>query len=67
MLLIVDEVEDDATELDAAMFVVLVAVVDIAVTRKSSISTVLCFEAVNILDPQAAWKVGQSTHNFLLH
>jgi hypothetical protein len=51
-LLIVDEVEGNTTELDAAMFVVLV--VEMAVTRKNRIISVLCFEAVNILHPAEA-------------
>ena len=53
-MLIVDEIGGNTTELDAVVFVVLVVVVEMAVTRKSSVSAMLCFEAVNILDPQAA-------------
>ena len=51
-MLIVDDVGDNTTELDAAILVVLA--VEMAVTRKSRISAVLCFEAVNILDPAEA-------------
>jgi len=52
LVLVVDivvEVTDPALAL-----VVLVVVVEMAVSRKSRISAVLCFEAVNIFDPPAA-------------
>jgi hypothetical protein len=38
---------------DVALALVVLAV-EMAVSRKSSISAVLCFEAVNIFDPPAA-------------
>jgi len=51
----------------AVAFVVLVVVLETAASRKSSISAMLCFGTVNILDAPAARKVRQSIHNFIFH
>jgi len=48
------ELPDVVEGLDAVVFVVpVVETVETAAARKSSISAVLCFEAVNILDSPA--------------
>jgi hypothetical protein len=52
-LVLVADIVVEVTDVVLA-FVVLVVVVGMAVTRKSSISAVLCFEAVNIFDPPTA-------------
>jgi hypothetical protein len=51
---------------DVALALVVLAV-EMAVSRKSSISAVLSFEAVNIFDLPSRLTMRQSVHNFILH